>query len=90
MGDWTTYKIGLKNSKKQDGYVKVFKDDKLIVNYSGITYDWSGNYTGSYARIGIYRDSGRRTGIKHPPQSIHFDDFIIVSDKKTLDQYLGN
>ena len=90
LGDWTTYKIGLKNSKKQDGYVKVFKDDKLIVNYSGITYDWSGNYTGSYARIGIYRDSGRRTGIKHPPQSIHFDDFIIVSDKKTLDKYLGN
>ena len=88
LGDWTTYKIGIKNSKKQDGYVKIFKDNKLIVNYSGITYEWKGNYTGSYARIGIYRNSGRRIDIKYPSQSIHFDDFIVVSDKKTLDNFL--
>ena len=88
LGNWTTYKIGIKNSKKQDGYVKVFKDNKLIINYSGVTYDWRGNYTGSYARIGVYRDSGRRKNITYPSQSIHFDNFIIVSDKKVLDNYL--
>ena len=27
-------------------------------------------------------------GEGYPPQSVHYDDFIVVSDKKTLDQYL--
>ena len=67
--------------------VNDFKNE-LIVNYSGITYEWKGNYTGRYARIGIYRNSGRRIDIKYPSQSIHFDDFIVVSDKKTLDNFL--
>ena len=117
LGEWTTYKIGIRNSKKEDGFVKVYKDDQLIMNYEGITYDWNGNYTGSHIRIGPYRDSDRfdwsicydeaeiptlkcygkdgklipkrkKKTKGHPPQSIHYDDFTIVSDKKTLDQYL--
>ena len=87
LGEWTTYKIGIHNSRKEDGFVKVYKDDQLIMNYEGITYDWNGNYTGSHIRIGPYRDSDpEKKG--YPPQSIHYDDFIVVSDKKTLDQYL--
>ena len=117
LGEWTTYKIGIHNSKKEDGFVKVYKDDQLIMNYEGITFDWNGNYTGSHVRIGPYRDSDRfdwsicydkeetptlkcygkdgklipkskKKTKGHPPQSIHYDDFTIVSDKKTLDQYL--
>ena len=88
-GEWSTYKIGVYNTKSENGFVKIFKDNKLIFNYEGITYDWKGNYTGSYVRIGIYRDSGKRIGIKYPDQSIHFDDFIVVSDMKTLDKYLN-
>ena len=96
LGEWTTYKIGIHNSRKEDGFVKVYKDDQLIMNYEGITFDWKGGqYTGSHIRIGPYRDSDRfalsTLGNKtkgHPPQSIHYDDFIVVSDKKTLDQYL--
>ena len=89
LGEWSTYKIGIYNTKDDDGFVKIFKDNKLIFNYEGITYDWKGRYTGSYIRIGIYRDSGKRIGIEYPDQSIHFDDFIVVSDKKTLDKYLN-
>jgi len=88
LGEWTTYKIGIHNSKKEDGFVKVYKDDLLIFDYNGVTFDWKGKYTGSYVRIGLYRDSGKRTGKKYPDQVIHFDNFTVVSDKKTLDKYL--
>ena len=87
-GEWSTYKIGIKNSDEDDGFMKVFKDDVLIMNYQGITFDgWKGNYTGSHIRIGPYRDTDP-SGKGYPPQSIHYDDFIVVSDKKTLDKYL--
>ena len=57
LGDWTTFKVCIKNSKKNDGFVKVFKDDQLIMIYTGITFDWSVRYYASYIRVGIYRDS---------------------------------
>ena len=73
--------------QKNDGFVKVFKDDKLIMNYNGITFDWSGSYYASYIRLGIYRDSDP-SGAGYPDQVAHFDDFIVVSDKK-LRQIFG-
>ena len=88
LGEWIVFKIGLKNSKKKDGFVKVFRNNELIMNYSGITYDWKGGqYKGTDIRIGPYRDSDPN-GEGYPDQTIHFDDFIVVSDKKTLDKYL--
>ena len=89
LGEWSTYKIGIYNTKDDDGFVKVFKDKKLIFDYKGITSDWKGKYTGTNVRIGVYRHSGKQIGIEYPDQSIHFDDFIVVSDKKTLDKYLN-
>ena len=69
--------------------MRVFINDELVLNYSGITWDWTkGKYTGSHIRIGPYRDSDP-LGIGYPRQSIHYDDFIVVSDKKTLDKYLN-
>ncbi len=88
LGEWSTYKIGIYNTKDDDGFVKVFKDNKLIFDYKGITSDWKGKYTGTNVRIGVYRASGKQIGIKYPDQIIHFDDFIIVSDEKTLDQLI--
>ena len=88
LGEWSTYKIGIYNTKDDDGFVKVFKDKKLIFDYKGITSDWKGKYTGTNVRIGVYRDSGKQIGIEYPDQSIHFDDFIVVSDEKTLDQLI--
>jgi hypothetical protein len=89
LGEWSTYKIGIYNTKNDDGFVKVYKDNQLMFDYKGITYDWRGRYTGSYIRIGIYRQSGKNFGIEYPDQTIHFDDFIVVSDEKTLDQILA-
>ena len=87
LGEWITFKVGIKNSKKEDGFVKVFLDENLVMNYSGVTFDWKGQYKHSDIRIGIYRDSDP-SGSGYPDQSIHFDDFTAVSDKKTLDKYL--
>ena len=86
LGEWSTYKIGIYNTKNDDGFVKVYKDNQLMFDYKGITYDWRGRYYQSHIRIGIYRD--RVFGIKYPDQTIHFDDFIVVSDEKTLDQLI--
>jgi len=83
-----SYNIGIKNSKKQDGFVKVYLNENLIQDYEGITFDWSGNYIGTDIRIGPYRDSDPE-GKGYPDQIIHYDDFIVVSDKKTLDKYLN-
>ena len=87
-GKWNVFKIGIKNSKSDDGFMRVFINDEIVLNYSGITFDWKGNYTGSHIRIGPYRDSDP-LGVGYPRQSIHYDDFIVVSDKKTLDKYLN-
>jgi len=88
LGEWTTYKIGIHNSKKEDGFIKVYKDDELIMDYNGITYGkWKGSYKHTVVKLGVYRDTDKY-GEGYPPQSVHYDDFIVVSDKKTLDQYL--
>ena len=89
LGEWSTYKIGIYNVKGKDGFVKVYKDGELMFDYNGVTYDWRGYYTGSHIRFGIYRDSGKQFGIEYPDQTIHFDDLIVVSDEKTLDQILN-
>ena len=132
LGEWTTYKVGIYNTKKDSGFVKVYKDDVLIFDYEGVTFDWIGSYYETLVRIGPYRDSkpdrdskpevdwSKCSGDKtvdyiplfcygmdnklipksereknltdsegYPPQSIHYDDFTVVSDKKTLDKYLN-
>ena len=88
LGEWTTYKVGIYSTKKDSGFVKVYKDDILIFDYEGVTFDWKGPYYETLVRIGPYRDSDP-SGKGYPPQSIHYDDFTIVSDKKTLDKYLN-
>ncbi len=87
LGEWSTYKIGIHNTKNDDGFVRVYKDGELMFDYNGVTYDWGGRYYQSHIRIGIYRD--RVFGVSYPDQTIHFDDFIVVSDEKTLDQILA-
>ena len=88
-GEWSTFKIGIKNSNKKDGFMKVYKDDELIMNYQGITFGgWKGSYKHTFIKIGPYRDTDPN-GIGYPDQTIHYDDFIVVSDKKTLDKYLN-
>ena len=89
LGEWSTFKIGIYNTRSQKGFVKLWKDNQLMFNYHGITFDWEGTYMGTYIRIGIYRDSGSNAGTEFHDQTIDFDDFIVVSDEKTLDQILS-
>lgn len=87
-GEWSTFKIGIRNSDKKNGFMKVFKDDELIMNYQGITFGgWKGSYKHTFIKIGPYRDTDPNSE-GYPDQTIHYDDFIVVSDKKTLDKYL--
>jgi len=86
LGEWSTYKIGIYNTRDNDGFVRVYKDGELIFDYNGVTYDWRGKYYRSHIRLGVYRD--RVVGVSYPDQTIHFDDFIVVSDEKTLDSYI--
>ena len=44
LGKWTTYKIGIYNTRQETGFVEIFKDNKLIFDYKGITSDWKGEY----------------------------------------------
>ena len=88
LGEWSTYKIGIYNTRGKDGFVKVYKDNELMFDYKGITYDWSGPYDETCIRVGAYRDSGKQFGIEYSDQTIHFDDFIVVSDENTLDQLI--
>jgi hypothetical protein len=89
LGEWSTYKIGIYNTRNENGFVKVWKDNQLMFDYKGVTFDWTGEYIGTYIRIGIYRDSGTEHGIEWHDQIMHFDNFNIVSDEKTLDQILN-
>jgi len=88
LGEWTTYKVGIYNTKKDRGFVKVYKDNDLVFDYKGATFDWIGSYTESLIRIGLYRNSDP-SGKGYPDQVMHYDDFTIVSDKQTLDKYLN-
>ena len=69
--------------------MKVFINEEKVLDYSGITFNWKGTYTGSHIRVGPYRDSDP-DGDGYPRQSIHYDDFIVVSDKKTLDKLIND
>ena len=90
MGKYENFKLG--NIKLLSG--KILKSAELAYKTYGKLNKSGSNvivlptfYTGSHIRIGPYRDTDP-SGKGYPPQSIHYDDFIVVSDKKTLDQYL--
>jgi uncharacterized protein (DUF736 family) len=85
-GEWGTFKIGVRNKEDETGFVKVYLNDRLVMDYRGITFDWRGRYEGSIVRVGIYRDAG---GEGYPPQTIHYDNWTVVSDKTTLDRALS-
>ena len=73
---WKTIVIGAYVTNTNNGYMKVYLNQKLIYDYKGPTYGWS-NVVGSNVRIGIYRDGNSYKG--YPPQTLHYDDFVIGS-----------
>lgn len=74
--DWKNVVVGTYVINNEQGFIKIYINKKLVFDYKGPTYGWS-NVVGSYVRIGPYRN-GKRYG-KHPPQTFHYDDFVIGS-----------
>jgi len=77
--NWTNFKVGYHFSTK-DGWVKVFKDNKIILNYSGNTiFDTYKNCNPisdlqTFIRIGLYRETKDRNTKN---DSLDFDNFSI-------------
>tara|TARA_B100000575_G_scaffold73303_1_gene57006 strand:+ start:107 stop:1282 length:1176 start_codon:yes stop_codon:yes gene_type:complete len=99
LGDWISFKVGVHITKNNNGFVKVFLNDQPIFDYEGPTYDWIlPKYDGSTVRFGIYRDANPEDGdindilnfTGYPNQTVHYDDFVVVSDKLTLDTILDS
>ena len=84
--DWTNFKIGYHFSKK-NGWVKVYKNGEIILNYSGNTI--FNEYSNckpffnleTYVRIGIYRttdiNSSKSKSHKNNSDSLDFDNFYV-------------
>jgi len=60
LGRWMDFKFNIRFSRGQDGRIRVWKDDKEIIDYQGVTaynqkfgYPEPGNF---YFKIGLYRD----------------------------------
>jgi len=84
--NWTNFKIGYHFSK-MNGWVKVYKNGEIILNYSGNTiFD---NYKNckpisdlqTYVRIGIYRttdiNNSKSKSHKNNSDSLDFDNFYV-------------
>ena len=86
--EWDVYKIGIYYTENKTGFIKIFQNDNLILNFMGPTFLWKKDHGRKYGNSSIIIGAYRIADKNLPNQSIHFDDFTIVSDKKTLDKYL--
>jgi hypothetical protein len=84
--NWSNFVVGTYVTNTNKGFLKVFYDGEIIYDYRGPTYGWT-KVVESYVRIGIYRD-GHEFGGEYPPQTIHFDDFVIGSSKDDVTEIL--
>ena len=87
QGVWVTYKIGVYVTTARDGFVEIYQDGELIYDYTGLTFGFVEGFENHAPKIGVYRDSDP-TGQGYPDQTVHYDDFAVVSDKKTLDKLI--
>ena len=83
---WSDIVIGTYVTNTSDGFVKIYHNRQLIYHYEGATYGWS-KVAGTNARIGIYRDGNPNKG-QYPPQTLHFDDFVIGSTQDEITDVL--
>ena len=67
--------------------VKIYQDGELIYDYTGLTFGFVEGFENHAPKIGVYRDSDP-TGQGYPDQTVYYDDFAVVSDKKTLDKLI--
>ena len=91
--DWSTFKIGTYFSRGNDGWLKAYRNGKLIYEYTGRTVvdefpDCKPNQKmQTYLRIGVYR--GSPTGWPNKKSdTLHFDDFVISNKKTEVEKFL--
>jgi hypothetical protein len=91
--EWITFRVGTYTTKSDNGFIKVYLDRHLVFDYEGPTYEYSGgDFIASAVRFGIYRDAHPENSedfIGYPDQTVHYDDFVVTSDKETLDNILN-
>ena len=82
---WTNVRINFKNSKKSDGKLKVWIDEKLAYDYEGPT-NWGkkkhkGNYTNKcYFKFGIYSNANQKAKHKHLAEGMTvFADYMAMA-----------
>ena len=82
---WTNIRINFKNSKKPDGKLKVWVDEKLAYDYEGPT-NWGkkkhkGNYTNKcYFKFGIYSNANQKAKHKHLAEGMTvFTDYMAMA-----------
>ena len=83
---WTNIRINFKNSKKPDGKLKVWVDEKLAYDYEGPT-NWGkkkhkGNYTNKcYFKFGIYSNANQKAKHKHLAEGMTvFADYMAMAN----------
>jgi hypothetical protein len=82
---WTNIRINFKNSKKPDGKLKVWVDEKLAYDYEGPT-NWGkkkhkGNYTNKcYFKFGIYSSANLKAEHKYLAEGMTvFTDYMAMA-----------
>ena len=82
---WTNVRINFKNSKKPDGKLKVWIDEKLAYDYEGPT-NWGkkkhkGNLTNKcYFKFGIYSNANQKAEHKHLAEGMTvFTDYMAMA-----------
>ncbi|MEM9450815.1 MAG: DUF4347 domain-containing protein [Cyanobacteria bacterium P01_E01_bin.6] len=82
-GDWTDWVVNTKWSNSSNGYIKVWKDDKLIVDYKGPNthHDHTG---GMYFKTGLYKYSWKRNPAQSSTNSrVLYVDNVKIGDKNS-------
>jgi len=81
LNNWQDFKFNIRFSRKENGRVKVWMNNKIIVDYEGITaypqeygYPYPGNF---YFKLGLYRDQ------MDQPMTIYIDDYL----KKEISEF---
>ena len=89
---WTSYKIGIKFSKRSDGWIKVYRNNNLVWQDNGpnlITKFYSScnpdkiDLFGNHLRIGVYAKSKDKEAIN----TLHFDDFVSGNSEQKIDSF---
>ncbi|MEK9763524.1 MAG: heparin lyase I family protein, partial [Deltaproteobacteria bacterium] len=90
--DWSTYKVGLKFSYDDQGWIKVFKNSQLVWHDKGPNLiseffaecrDRKIDLITPHLRIGVYAKSSDPNAVV----KLHFDDYVSGLNEDTIDRF---